>query len=65
MLITKQSALTGITRTFDLNITQEQLERWESGTVAQDAFPNLTADQREFLITGITDEEWHSMQAAE
>jgi hypothetical protein len=24
----------------------------------QDAFPTLTADEREFILTGITSEEW-------
>lgn len=61
MLITKQSAITGIIRTLDLDVTEEQFKAWESGTMIQSAFPNLTPDQREFLLTGITDEEWNSM----
>lgn len=28
------------------------------GQLIQNAFPNLTADQREFMMTGITPKEW-------
>lgn len=31
---------------------------WQNGMLIQDAFPNLNADQREFIMTGITAEEW-------
>lgn len=63
MIITKQSAITGIIRSLDLNVTPEQVKAWESGTLAQDAFPNLSADEREFMITGVVEEEWDSMFA--
>lgn len=58
MNITRTSMLTGITRTLDIPVTQLQLDRWESGTLIQNAMPDLTADEREFIITGITGEEW-------
>lgn len=58
MNITKKSQATGKVRTIDLPITNEQLSAWQSGVPAQEAFPNLTADQREFIMTGITKEEW-------
>ena len=58
MLITRKSLISGIERTFDIPVTQEELYDWESGMLAQEAFPNLTAAQREFLMTGITPEEW-------
>lgn len=31
---------------------------WMSGKKVQDAFPYLNADEREFLMTGITPDEW-------
>jgi len=31
---------------------------WEAGTLIQDAMPQLSADQREFIMTGCTSEEW-------
>lgn len=58
MKITKTSLLTGITRTIELEVTPEQMQLWQNGALIQDAMPNLTAEQREFLISGSTQEEW-------
>lgn len=58
MEITRKSFLTGIERTLEIPVTQEQLSKWESGILIQDAMPNLTPDQREFILTGVTSEEW-------
>lgn len=58
MKITKRSPFTGEWNTMELPITRTQVQRWEEGMYAQDAFPSLTAEEREFLITGITPEEW-------
>ena len=58
MKVTRKSAISGIERTFDMPITEEQLAKWKAGELAQNAFPQLTSDQREFIITGITQEEW-------
>ena len=60
MNITRTSMLTGITHTLDIPVTQLQLDRWESGTLIQNAMPGLTADEREFIKTGITGEEWNN-----
>lgn len=36
--------------------------RWQlQGKFIQDAFDNLSSDEREFLITGITPEEWKAL----
>ena len=48
----------GITRTLNLNITEAQLAAWQGGTVIQTAMPQLSADEREFVMTGVTAEEW-------
>lgn len=58
MLITKKSFISGIERTLEIPVTQEELDKWKGGMLAQEAFPNLTADQREFIMTGVTPEEW-------
>lgn len=58
MKITRTSGLTGAVNTRDLDITPKQYTQYLSGTLAQLAFPHLSADDREFLITGITPEEW-------
>jgi hypothetical protein len=58
MEVTRTSRITGITRTLDLPITEEQLIDFGRGALIQDAFHNLSASQREFFMTGITDDEW-------
>lgn len=65
MLITKKSPRTGKENTLDLPITQEQLDNWQAGTLIQNAMPNLDADQREFLITGLTKEDWDEIFGGE
>jgi hypothetical protein len=62
MLIKRKSILTGEERTRDLPITLEQLCNWENGTVAQQAFPNLSPSDREFIMTGIADDEWETLK---
>ena len=58
MKITRTSIFTGIERTLDLPITESQIAEWKAGGLIQDVMPNLTASQREFVMTGVTDEEW-------
>jgi len=58
MKITRTSMFSGVERTLDLSITEEQLSAWKSGTLCQDAFPQLSADDREFIMTGVTAQEW-------
>lgn len=58
MEITKRSPFSGNLNTMDLDVTEAQLERWNNGELIQDVFPHLTADEREFIMTGITPEEW-------
>jgi hypothetical protein len=37
------------------------LTKWQRGAMIQNVFPDLDADQREFLMTGITPAEWAIM----
>lgn len=60
MQITRKSILSGIERTLDIPITQEEFDKWNSGMLIQEAMPNLSPDQREFILTGIVSEEWDS-----
>ena len=60
MLITRTSSLSGNTNSMEIEVTQEQLSSWESGVLIQNAMPNLSADEREFIMSGITPEEWDS-----
>ena len=58
MQITRKSTITGLTHEMNLPITQQEIDRWQGGELIQDVFPYLSDDQREFLKTGITAEEW-------
>jgi hypothetical protein len=62
MQITRTSILTGITRTLDIPVTPLELACYSAGALVQDAFPSLSPDEREFIKTGITSEEWDSLQ---
>jgi hypothetical protein len=69
MLITKTSQLSGLTHTIDIDVTQEQLDRIEArrenGELIQRIVPDLPKELREFLMTGITPEEWNEIFAEE
>ncbi len=58
--VTRQSILSKKYNTMELPITQENLDRYDTvgGLHVQNAFPHLDADQREFLINGVTPDEW-------
>ena len=58
MLITKRSPISGY-NTMDLDVTEELISEWKtSGAHIQDVMPHLSADEREFLLTGYTAEDW-------
>lgn len=62
MLVTRKSIVSGKIRTIDLPIKKEDLESYEKGKgLIQNIFPDLTPDQREFIITGVTREEWDNL----
>jgi hypothetical protein len=39
----------------------EDFDKWQAGTLIQDAFPHLSADEREQLLTGICTPCWDKM----
>jgi len=65
MLIKRQSDLSGKTRIIEIDVTQEQLDQWASGTLIQNAMPNLDDDDREFIMSGITPAEWDELFGSE
>ena len=65
MQLTRKSPLTGITRTKEINVTEEQILAWQGGELIQNAMPHLSADDREFVKTGITGEEWDQLFGGE
>lgn len=59
MNIIKVSQLSGRVNNREIDITQEQYTEYcEGNELVQKLFPTLSADDREFLISGNTPEEW-------
>ena len=59
MQLTKTSLLTGKTTTREVNLTEAELEAYYAGDrPIQQLYPMLPAEDREFIMTGITPEEW-------
>lgn len=63
MMVSRTSVLTGKEHVMDLDITLDQIVAYQAGTLLQNAFPHLSASEREFLKTGITPEEWNEFIA--
>jgi hypothetical protein len=61
MIFEKRSGLTGKYNKMELPVTVAEVLEWQISLkpkLIQDQFPQLSADQREFLLTGSTPEEW-------
>jgi len=58
MKVTRTSRYSATINTQDIDVTHEQLDAWRSGVSIQVAMPHLSADEREFIMTGITSDEW-------
>ena len=63
----RTSLLTGNVNTMDLNTTQEKLDIFFNSPMnerplIQDLFSELTVDEREFIQTGATPEEWAEVE---
>lgn len=66
MPITRMSPLTKKENTLVLKIAPMDLAKWKAGAMLiQDAMPYLTADEREFLMTGYTAEDWNQIFGGE
>jgi hypothetical protein len=60
--VTKKSGLSGeLNSVFIPNLDTESVDAWLNGEHIQNALSYLTADQREFINTGITPEEWNDV----
>ena len=58
MKITRVSPFSNKKTTLDIDVTARQIASWEKGELIQDAMPNLTAGEREFIKLGVTPDEW-------
>lgn len=61
MIITKTSPMTGMINTMDVDVTEVQIMRWQRGMLIQDAMPDLSVDEREFIMSGMTPADWEKM----
>jgi hypothetical protein len=61
MQVTQTSLLTGKKRTREIPVSILQMQQWMNGALIQTVMPDLTPDQREFIKTGITPEEWDTL----
>lgn len=65
MTITKISPLTGFPSTMKLDITPYEYNAWKAwGYLIQDVMPQLSSEEREFLISGATQDDWDQLYGA-
>lgn len=66
MRVTRTSQFTGIEHTRDLALSPVEYDAILAGSKPiQQLAPHLTADEREFLLTGVTPEEWEAFLGPE
>jgi hypothetical protein len=56
--VTRLTNVSKKVHTMRINMTFEEHRAWQSGAVIQRALPRATPEQREFLLSGTTPEEW-------
>ena len=62
MLIKRKSMVSGTVSEMDIDVTPTQIDAWYwHGELIQNAMPNISAQEREFIATGITPTEWDEM----
>ncbi len=65
MKLTKTCPIDKKVYVMDIPMTQTEydhaVEKWQAGTLIQNAFPTLNAGLREFIKTGIPPQVWDKM----
>ena len=65
IILTKTSVATGKKHRMRIPLSKSKFMKahnlWCSGVLIQDAFPTLTVDQREFVVSGMTPDEWDQL----
>lgn len=63
VIVRRTSELTGVEHKMMLSVDLEDLKEFESGSrrCIQNVFPYLNAEEREFLLTGSTAQEWNDL----
>jgi hypothetical protein len=65
MPIARRDPLTGKVNQMNLPVLIRQFDAWENGMLIQHAFPQLSADEREFLMTGLMPDSWDAVTKPE
>lgn len=65
MKITRYSLLSGKLHSMEIDVTNEQIRNYLDGMLIQRAMPNISNEEREFILSGITPEEWNQTFAEE
>ena len=58
MIILRRSRVTRKIHEMDLPITREHLAAWYGGKTIAEVMPHLSSWEREFVVSGITRQEW-------
>ena len=61
MQVIRKSPLTGELTSREIDVCQSQIDAWEGGELAQNAFPDASPSEREFIMTGCTEPDWDEM----
>lgn len=56
--VVRKSPFSGKTNTITIALDYADYQDWLNGELIQNAMPYLTADELEFIMTGITRDEW-------
>ena len=60
MFVTKTSMISGESKTLWVEgLTQDMLKAWEGGALIQDALAGIPQELREFVMTGVSPDEWN------
>lgn len=65
MKIIRTSPLTGQVNVRNIDITLIQYREWLRGAFIQDIMPDISVDDREFIMTGMTPEDWATLFGGE
>ena len=63
--LVKRSPKTNKLNSMELDTTSERLNEYYNGgdRLVQDIFPSLNVDEREFIMTGYTVDDWNEIHA--
>ena len=61
MMITRTSPVTGEVRTLEIMCSEADYKAWENGALIQNVMGYLSPADREYIISGATQEDWDKL----